>query len=134
MYVCLSVTFSHPINDCEDIPNRGGYRGRGRGSGSSSQLNSGSGTPGRVDSPGGRGRGRGGDSHDYRYQSPRRRGAAAGRGSKLRHDAPLSKLLYEERPFLKPIIFVPSVYTRTLFEQEEDLLQPQVEDIGGLPF
>jgi hypothetical protein len=50
--------------------------------------------------------------------------------SKLRHDAPLSKLLYEDRPFLKPVIFVPSVHTRTLFEQEEELLQPQVEDVG----
>jgi hypothetical protein len=45
-------------------------------------------------------------------------------------DAPLSKLLYSERPYLKPIKFVPSVLTRTLFQEEEDILQPVAESVG----
>lgn len=76
-----------------------------------------------------RGRGRGRGDLNYQYQSPREKKGGP-RGSKLPHDAPLSKLLYGERPFLKPVIFVPSVHTRILFEQEEDLLQPQVKGIG----
>lgn len=121
------------------------HRGRGRG-GSFSQQNSGAtlqrgggtprgtstprggGTPRGAGTPMGRGRGHNSDSNE-RFQSPRGRGAGPGK-SKFRPDAPLSKLLYEERPLLKPIIFVPSVYTRTLFENEEELLQPQVEKIG----
>ncbi|KAJ7671180.1 hypothetical protein B0H17DRAFT_194764 [Mycena rosella] len=71
----------------------------------------------------GRGRGRG----DYGYDSSRGRGRG---GSKLRPDAPLSKLLYEERPLLRPIKFVRSVHHATLFQEEEELLQPVVEDVG----
>lgn len=58
-----------------------------------------------------------------------------GRGAKnlsfkLKAGAPLSKLLYEDRPLLRPIVFVRSVYTATLFEEEEDILQPLAEDVG----
>lgn len=114
-------------------------RGRGRGGtnprGNFSNPNSGSNTPNRgrgrgdsgdYQSPRGRGRGGLGD-----HTSPRGRGQGRG-GSKLRADAPLSGLLYQERPLLRPVIFVPSVYTRTLFEEEEDILQPVVEDVGEL--
>ena len=45
-------------------------------------------------------------------------------------DAPLSKLLYEERPFLRPIIFVAAVHNRVLFQEEEDILQSVVEEVG----
>ena len=43
----------------------------------------------------------------------------------------LSNLLGQERPLLKPIVFVPSTETRFLFQDEEELLQPIGEDIGG---
>ena len=59
----------------------------------------------------------------------RGRGQARG-GSKLRSDAPLSGLLYRDRPFLRPVVFVRSVYTKTLFQEEEEILQPVVEDVG----
>ncbi len=44
----------------------------------------------------------------------------------------LSNLLSQERPLLKPIVFVPSTETRFLF-QDEELLQLVVEDVGGCP-
>ncbi|TFK44066.1 hypothetical protein BDQ12DRAFT_672333 [Crucibulum laeve] len=104
-------------------------RGRGRGqySNNMSYPSSGANTPARGrDSPlppRGRGRGRGrGD-----FDSPRG-GRGAGPKSKLRPDGPLSGLLYQERPFLRPVIFVPSVHTRTLFEEGEEILKPGVED------
>lgn len=98
-------------------------RGRGRG-GQFSHPNSGSTTPGRGrESPRGRGRG----SSDYLTPGGRGRGLG---GSKLRPDAPLSSLLYQERPLLRPVIFVRSVYTRTLFEEEEEILQAVVEQVG----
>ena len=43
----------------------------------------------------------------------------------------LSSLLLQERPLLKPIMFVPSTEMRFLFQNEEELLQPIVEDVGG---
>jgi hypothetical protein len=43
----------------------------------------------------------------------------------------LSSLLIQERPLLRPIVFVPSTETRFLFQDEEELLQPIVEDVGG---
>jgi hypothetical protein len=49
---------------------------------------------------------------------------------KLRPDAPLTSLLYQERPLLRPIVFVPSVLNPTLFDQDETLLKPGVEEIG----
>ena len=106
----------------EDTPNP---RGRGR-----SRPNSGYASPlRRAETPRGRGRGRG----EPRDQLHSPRSGPDGRGSgAIRKYGPLSNLLYAERPFLKPIVFVPSVHTRKLFENEadEDLLRPQVEDIS----
>ncbi|GLB44985.1 putative R3H domain containing protein [Lyophyllum shimeji] len=86
--------------------------------------------------PRGRGRGAFGDDSSLRGrgrgvgdQSPRGRGYGRGK-SKLRPDAPLSGLLYQERPLLRPVKFVPSVYTRTLFQEEEEIFQAVVEEIG----
>jgi hypothetical protein len=39
-------------------------------------------------------------------------------------------LLFRERPLLRPIVFVPSVLTKVLFEHEEELIKPGVEDVG----
>jgi hypothetical protein len=39
--------------------------------------------------------------------------------------------LHQERPYLRPVIFVPSVYTRILFQEEEEILQPVVEEVGA---
>lgn len=106
---------------------RGGYRGRTPrlGSGSATPQRGGS-TPRRGMS---RGRGRGGSD------TPRARlgfGDNRNRNARetFRLDVPLSKLLNSERPYLKPVIFVPSVYTKTLFEEVEDLLQPVAESAG----
>jgi hypothetical protein len=38
--------------------------------------------------------------------------------------------LNQERPFLRPVAFVRSVHTRTLFQEEEDILQSVVEEVG----
>lgn len=75
------------------------------------------------DSPRGRGRG------DFGIGSPRG-GRRGGGGSRLRPDAPLSGLLHQERPYLQPITFVPSVFTKTLFQEVEELLKPAVENVG----
>ncbi|KAG1889924.1 hypothetical protein F4604DRAFT_1707448 [Suillus subluteus] len=107
---------------------RGGTPSRGRGGFGSG---SGSGTPQRGGStprrgmgiPRGRGRGRG------ISDAPRAR-TGFGYGTNRNRNAPntpLSKLLDSERPYLKPVIFVPSVLTRTLFHEEEDILQPVAE-------
>ena len=50
--------------------------------------------------------------------------------SKLGPDTPLSELLHRERPLLRPIVFVRSVYTPTLFGEAEDILQASVENTG----
>jgi hypothetical protein len=80
---------------------------------------------------GGRGRGRGrglnaddldGRAHEVAYV--RRLGAKLGAG------APLSRMLYEDRPLLRPVLFVRGVEQPTLFEEEEELLKPVVEDVG----
>ncbi|PPQ97928.1 hypothetical protein CVT26_002973 [Gymnopilus dilepis] len=123
-----------------DVPNGNGRstpRGRGRGGpGRGSGPNSGSATPSRGRGRGNdfqpRGRGRG--QPDYRPggrrsdigigASPRGRG-----GGPFRRADTLSGLLYQERPLLRPIIFVPSVLTKVLFEENDDeLLKPGVED------
>ena len=52
------------------------------------------------------------------------------RKSKLGSSAPLSSLLYESRPLLRPVVFVRSSLAPVLFQQEEELLQPTVEEIG----
>ncbi|KJA18316.1 hypothetical protein HYPSUDRAFT_45327 [Hypholoma sublateritium FD-334 SS-4] len=91
-------------------------RGRGRGG---------------YDSP--RGRGRGQD-----FSTPRRgdygigaspRGRGRGRGAGYSKPATLSGLLYQERPLLRPIVFVPSVLTKVLFQEEEELIKPGVEEV-----
>ena len=92
-------------------PNRGSGTPRSRGRGGGSGYS----TP--------RGRGRGGESSSYFSQ----RGRGSKRHSNFNGNAPLSKLLYEDRPFLKPIVFVRSVHTATLFEEEEDIIKATVE-------
>ena len=122
---------------------RGNGGGRGRGGhvfGSKSGTNTPSRGRGRgFDSPRGRGfdspRGRGrGQPDDFRN---RRRSDGIGSSPVNRSRAgaqvppgTLSGLLYQERPLLRPIVFVPSVLTRVLFEQEEELIKPGVEDVG----
>ncbi|KAF7290024.1 hypothetical protein HMN09_01307400 [Mycena chlorophos] len=143
-----SLGFGSPLAPTPATPERGRGRGRGRGGwrgrargalpaydlsaerGAMMQMypdyTTGVPLPARsAPSPyayDGRGRGRG-------IGSPQR---GRGRGGFGRHnpDAPLSKLLDETRPLLKPIVFVRSVYTATLFETEEELMQPLVEDVG----
>ena len=81
---------------------------------------------GGLGSPRGSGRGRG-DAID-RSSTPS--GGGRNLSSKLRAGAPLSRLLYEDRPFLKPVVFVRSVHTATLFENEEDIFQSVAEAAG----
>ncbi|KAG5643307.1 hypothetical protein DXG03_001191 [Asterophora parasitica] len=94
-------------------PNYGLNKPRGRGRGGSNDYQS----------PRGRGRGGIGDN------SPRGRGDGRG-GSQLRRDGPLSGLLYQERPLLRPVIFIPSVLTKTLFQEEEEIFKAIVEEVG----
>ncbi|KAI0358703.1 hypothetical protein OH77DRAFT_1421143 [Trametes cingulata] len=102
-----------------------GMRARGRGRGAYSAPGSGNHSPHRgYSTPRGRGRGRGDSSFD---DSQRTYGHGRGLASKLQAGAPLSRLLYEDRPLLRPITFVRSVYTATLFMQEEDIFKPVVE-------
>jgi hypothetical protein len=114
---------------------RGNGRGRGRG-GQVFGSNSGTNTPNRgrgrgFDSPRGRGRGQPDDFRNRRRSdgigsSP----ISRGRGGAQVPPGTLSGLLYLERPLLRPIVFVPSVLTKVLFEQEEELIKPGVEDVG----
>ncbi|KAK0445434.1 hypothetical protein EV421DRAFT_1796547 [Armillaria borealis] len=136
---------------------RGGGRGRGRGRGRSRSRGRGgfypatetdfivqmygeNTIPGGYHTPQGQARrGIGSPPANYNsysapssgYSSPRGKG---GRGRGLRGrgrgDGPLSKLLYEDRPFLRPIKFVPSVNSRILFQEQEEILQPVVEEVG----
>ena len=46
----------------------------------------------------------------------------------------MTRLLYEDRPLLRPIVFVPSTLNRVLFDQDEDLLKPGVEEVGMFLF
>lgn len=111
-------------------------RGNGRGRGHGRQgSNSGTNTPSRgrgrgFDSPRGRGRGQPDDFRNRRRSdgigsSPKTRGRG---GAQV--PGTLSGLLYLERPLLRPIVFVPSVLTKVLFEQEEELIKTGVEDVG----
>ena len=84
-----------------------------------------------------RGRGRGWNrGREFDSRGGRRRyseGIGASprdRGGPIRPRTTLSELLLQERPLLHPVIFVPSVHTRVLFQDEEDLLQPLVEEVG----
>ncbi|KAI0745631.1 hypothetical protein C8Q76DRAFT_639423 [Earliella scabrosa] len=98
-------------------------RGRGRGQGSPAPFNVFFNQKRGLGSPRGRGQGRGDDRDPAFLPYGRGRNLS----SKLSAGAPLSKLLYEDRPLLRPVKFVRSVYTATLFQQEEDILQPVVE-------
>lgn len=93
----------------------GAGRGRGRGRGGRSE---------------GRGRGReldnGGDP--FSAQRGRPHFGDVGVGVKARtmigKDAPLSDLLYSERPLLRPVKFVRATLTPFLFQKSEDALKP----------
>ena len=122
----------------ESPPYGGGRGGHAR---QPSALNSELHTPIRGRGRGfrGRGRGRGHPEMDFRNRytdigigaSPNVRGRGRGGGAqRLRPDAPLTSLLYEERPLLRPILFVPSTLHPVLFDQVEDLLKPGVEEVG----
>jgi hypothetical protein len=52
-------------------------------------------------------------------------------GAKLGATTPLSKALYEDRPFLRPVVFVKAQINPFLFQEEEDILQPGVEEVGS---
>lgn len=71
------------------------------------------------------------DSGDLPFRGGSNRGRGRGRGnlaSKLRTGTPLSKVWYADRPLLRPVEFVRSVQMATLFQQEEEMIQPIVED------
>ncbi|KAL0957062.1 hypothetical protein HGRIS_003160 [Hohenbuehelia grisea] len=107
-----------PNSKPNSTPNSGVNTPRGRGRGW------GRGRGQEIFEPSSDSRGRGSFDH-----SPSFRGR--GRGSaKLRADAPLSKLLWQERPLLKPIVFVRSVHTATLFEEKDEVFKPIVESAG----
>ncbi|KZT04134.1 uncharacterized protein LAESUDRAFT_703719 [Laetiporus sulphureus 93-53] len=131
--------FDLPISQWpdNDPPARGGFitpRGRGRGwpGNQGSGYNSPIPTRG-TDSPRSRGRGRGrgfsGDTTPYGDQGRSGRSEAYLK-SRLRAGVPLGKLLSEDRPLLKPVVFVRSVHTATLFQEEEDILQPMAEPVA----
>lgn len=84
---------------------------RGRG-GRGSSSNRGGGNP-RGSFDNGRGRGRG---NSNRGSNPR-----------LGPGVSLSTLLDRDRPLLRPVIFVRSQQTATLFEEAEDIFEPVVE-------
>ncbi|KAF9792528.1 hypothetical protein BJ322DRAFT_1029752 [Thelephora terrestris] len=132
---------------------RGGWTGRGRGSGGvdlggftgnirggmpvnhpmdeidfeiqqwNESPQSGRNTPG--------GRGRGSPSKSSGNNTPRGRGGRGGRGvitPGLPSGSSLSSLWYEERPLLRPIKFVRSIETATLFQEAEELLEPTAQN------
>lgn len=108
-------------------------RGRGRGGPFLEPASDYSSPRGGASTPRGRGRGRGEPDDNPRGRGGYTRG---GRGltSKLKAGIPLSRVLYEDRPLLKPITFVRSVHTATLFQAEEDILKPIGETVGMLAF
>ncbi|KDQ55659.1 hypothetical protein JAAARDRAFT_325307 [Jaapia argillacea MUCL 33604] len=134
-----------------DNPRSGYNSSGGRGRGGTSNSASGTATPnnnrGGATTPRGRDRGRGGGGYDSPrggydasrgrggYDSPRGRGgydSPRGRGRKPMSgssNAPLSKLLWQDRPYLKPIVFVRSENTPTLFTLEEDILQAVSDEV-----
>ena len=101
---------------------RGGYDSpRGRGRGNKPVYKSFD----QVDPFGGMGRG----SPPAKNRAPLR-GKVGNWKSRMGAGVPLSKLLSEDRPLLRPIVFVRSVHTATLFEEEEEILKPLAEDVG----
>ena len=79
-----------------------------------------------------RGRGRWGIAGpDVDLLEPRDRLRKRHLESKLRSgNASLSQALYEDRPFLKPITFVRSQLTPTLFLRDEEIFEPVAEEAG----
>lgn len=110
-------------------PNRGTGPSR---RGGTPKSRSGAGTPSR-----GRGRGRGrGWAPDNNDQDTSRRphfgvGAKTSTTGTLGKDAPLSALLYSERPLLRPIKFVRATLTPFLFQHSEEVLNPVAGITGG---
>ena len=128
----------------ESPPYGGGRGGRGHArqpSAPISDLHTPNHTPNRGRGRGFRGRGRGHPETNFRNRysdigigaSPNVRGRGGGI-QRSRLDAPLSRLLYEDRPLLRPIVFVPSTLNPILFDQDEDLLKPGVEEVGTFLF
>lgn len=74
----------------------------------------------------GRGRGRG----DF-IPNDARGGRGSRGGNYTRKSGPLSEQLYQERPFLRPITFVKSQLTPSLFMDEEEIFEPVVEAAGA---
>lgn len=62
------------------------------------------------------------------------RGGRGGGKRAINPFAPLSQQLYEERPLLRPITFVKSKLTPTLFLDEEEIFEPVVEAAGTCLF
>ena len=88
---------------------------------------------GGRNTPGGRGRGSPSISNGNGNNTPRGRGGRGGRGGhapKLPSTSPLSSLWNEERPLLRPIKFVRSVESATLFQEAEDLLEATAQNPG----
>ncbi|OJT14888.1 G-patch and R3H domain-containing protein C30B4.02c [Trametes pubescens] len=121
---------------------RGG-RGRGGRRGANPDQSRGRGRGAFGGRGNGRGRGGGGptyvtlDDFDYPIQQwPSSRGESNvsngvrqmyGKPQNFNPAAPLSKQLYQSNILLKPIKFVRSVHTATLFTQTEEIFQPVVE-------
>jgi len=83
------------------------------------------------------GRGRGSPSIHSGNNTPRGRGERGGRGGytpKLPPNSSLSSLWHEERPLLRPIKFIRSVETATLFQEAEELLEPTAQTPGEYRF
>ncbi|KAH9949094.1 hypothetical protein B0H21DRAFT_730565 [Amylocystis lapponica] len=105
-------------------------RGNGRGHPFRGHPGSGSSTPQRgTDSSRTRGRGRG-DPRDLLNNETNRGRGRGGRGFKHYAGTPLSTILQETRPLLRPIVFVRSVHTATLFQEQEEILQPISETVA----
>ena len=101
-----------------DSPRRGAStpRGRGRGRGR------------------GWGRGWGPDDGGDPFSTPRRPNFGVGAGAKAKSivgkNAPLSELLFSERPLLRPVKFVRATLTPFLFQHSEEVLK-SAADIAG---
>ncbi|KAK1230592.1 squalene synthetase-like protein [Marasmius sp. AFHP31] len=135
-YIALDLGHSNFVLQQWPKSNPGsGYntpRGRGRGRGGSGKnsplpLHTYTPPPNANGSKPGRGRGR-----DDRSGRGRGRGGQRGgwKGKERDFDAPLSRLLNEDRPLLRVINFVPAVHQRFLFIEEEEILKPAAEDLG----